>query len=231
MSADERKEVSRILEHYGARTLRYDYWTPWVLMAGQELERSLIATLLRNGQLPPEGRKVLDVGCGSGMHLLRFLRLGFEPGNLQGVDLIPERVEKARTILPAASTIRIGSASHIDAEDQSVDIVYQSLVFSSILDPALRESVAREMWRVCKPGGGVLWYDFTYNNPKNPSVVGIPMKMVRELFPDADISYRRVTLAPPIARVVSRIHCALYSVVGAVPLLRTHVVAWLSKPA
>ena len=28
------------------------------------------------------------------------------------------------------------------------------------------------------PGGGVLWYDFTVNNPRNPDVRGVPMKRV-----------------------------------------------------
>lgn len=229
MSSSEEKEVDRIREHYGSRSLRYDYWDPWVLMTGQELERAMIRTLLAKGQLPPEGRTVFDVGCGAGGHLLKFLRLGFEPGRLRGVDLIPERVARARATLPSAVVVRAGSASTIDAADCSVDIVFQSLVFSSILDASLRSSIASEMWRICKPGGGILWYDFTYDNPRNPAVRGVPMSLVRDLFPDARISFQRVTLAPPIARVAARIHTAMYGALSALPFLRTHVLAWISK--
>ena len=36
-------------------------------------------------------------------------------------------------------------------------------------------------------------------------------------------------LAPPIARVVSRWHPSLYTLFNTLPLLRTHVLAWLAK--
>jgi hypothetical protein len=39
-----------------------------------------------------------------------------------------------------------------------------------------------------------------------------------------------VTLAPPLARAVCGIHPMLYPVLNAIPLLRTHVLAWLEKP-
>ena len=39
------------------------------------------------------------------------------------------------------------------------------------------------MWRWVRPGGGVLWYDFTFDNPRNPDVRGVPLARVRELFP------------------------------------------------
>ena len=36
--------------------------------------------------------------------------------------------------------------------------------------------------------------------------------------------------APPLARAVTRIHPALYRWFNALPLLRTHVLAWVEKP-
>jgi hypothetical protein len=41
---------------------------------------------------------------------------------------------------------------------------------------------------------------------------------------------RRVTLAPPLARAVVRLHPSLYTVLNALPLLRTHRLAWIEKP-
>jgi multidrug efflux pump subunit AcrA (membrane-fusion protein) len=81
-----------------------------------------------------------------------------------------------------------------------------------------------------RPGGAVLWYDFTMNNPRNPDVRGVPLSRVRALFPGATIDARRVTLAPPLARPLCRLHPLLYPVVNAVPLLRTHRLAWIEKP-
>jgi hypothetical protein len=86
------------------------------------------------------------------------------------------------------------------------------------------------MWSWVKPGGGVLWYDFTVDNPRNPDVRGVPLTRVRELFPEGDLRAQRVTLAPPLARAVVRVHPALYTLFNCVPLLRTHVLAWTAKP-
>ena len=80
-----------------------------------------------------------------------------------------------------------------------------------------------------KPGGGVLWYDFTFDNPRNPDVRGVPLSRVRTLFPHATLRVRRVTLAPPLARAVTRVHPALYGWFNALPWLRTHVLCWLAK--
>jgi hypothetical protein len=38
-----------------------------------------------------------------------------------------------------------------------------------------------------------------------------------------------VTLAPPLARAVCALHPALYGVFNVLPLLRTHVLAWVHK--
>ena len=86
------------------------------------------------------------------------------------------------------------------------------------------------MWRWLRPGGGVLWYDFTYDNPRNPDVRGIPVKRIQTFFPDGRIDVRRVTLAPPISRVVCKIHPSLYTLFNVTPLLRTHVLCWIQKP-
>ena len=87
------------------------------------------------------------------------------------------------------------------------------------------------MWSWLKPGGAVLWYDFTFDNPRNPDVRGVPLARVRALFPAAlSVEARRVTLAPPIARRVARLHPSLYTLFNTVPALRTHVLAWIAKP-
>jgi hypothetical protein len=87
------------------------------------------------------------------------------------------------------------------------------------------------MWQWLRPGGGVLWYDFTVDNPRNRDVRGVPLARIRELFPQARLEHRRVTLAPPIARAVCRLHSGIYPLANALPVLRTHVLCWLAKAA
>ena len=107
--------------------------------------------------------------------------------------------------------------------------MFQSVVFSSLLDDAFQNDLAARMWSWVRPGGGVLWYDFTYDNPRNPDVRGVKVKRIRELFPQGEMTVKRVTLAPPISRRACRIHPGLYAVLNAIPLLRTHVLCWIRK--
>jgi len=120
------------------------------------------------------------------------------------------------------------AASSISVSSQ--DIVYQSTVFSSLLDGAFQQRLADTMWRWVRPGGGVLWYDFTVNNPRNNDVRGVPVTRIRQLFPEGKLRVRRLTLAPPLARAVTRVHPRLYTVFNTCVCLRTHVLAWVEKP-
>jgi SAM-dependent methyltransferase len=226
------RETAAVAERYARRAGlagRYDPLDPSVYLAVQERDRALIG-LLRNAGLPPlADRTALEIGCGIGSNLLDLLRLGFRPANLCGNELLPERVAVARERLPAAVRVLPGDALQLDLPDASFDVVMQSTVFTSILDRDFQQRLARRMWEWVKPGGGVLWYDFVYDNPRNPDVKGVALARVRALFPDGTMRVRRVTLAPPISRFVTRVHPALYWVFNAAPFLRTHVVCWIGK--
>lgn len=209
---------------------RYSMLSPAVYMRQQEKERALIRWLNQSGLLPLHDKRLLEVGCGSGGNLIDMMRLGFRPENLVGNELLQDRATEARARLPIATRLFVGDASALEFGDEQFDVVYQSTVFTSILDDAFQARLAAKMWALVKPGGGVLWYDFTFNNPSNPDVRGVPLKRVRELFPQGRISVRRVTLAPPISRRVVRIHPAMYGVFNALPLLRTHILCFIQKP-
>jgi hypothetical protein len=150
--------------------------------------------------------------------------------NRIGNELLSERAEVARKRLPAATKILVGDAAEIDLAEGPFDVVYQSTVFTSILDDGFQQKLADRMWALVNPGGGVLWYDFVYNNPRNPDVRGVLLRRIRELFPHGKIHHWKITLAPPIGRRVTRLHPALYSAFNLFPFLRTHVLCWIQKP-
>ena len=177
-----------------------------------------------------EGLDVMEVGSGTGGNLIEFLQLGVAPERLVGNDLLIDRIEQARRVLPESVRLYPGDAAALPFGEATFDIVYQSTVFSSILDDPLQASIAAAMWRWVRPGGGVLWYDFIVDNPSNRDVRGVPLKRVRALFPQASISARRITLAPPIGRRVCHIHPAAYGVFNLLPFLRTHALCWIQKP-
>ena len=229
MSDDETPAVA---ERYARRAVgdRYSLLRPEVWQMLQERQRELLRMFVRHGCTELAALRLTEVGCGTGGNLLELLRLGFAPPNLQGIELLPDRQRQARAVLPAATLVSLGDASQTEIDPGSQDFVLQSTVFSSLLDDAFQQRLADAMWRWLKPGGAVLWYDFTMDNPRNADVRGVPLRRLRELFPLAAIEHRRVTLAPPLARAVCRVHPSLYTVLNALPLLRTHLLAWVGKP-
>ena len=88
----------------------------------------------------------------------------------------------------------------------------------------MARNVAAELVRVLKPGGGILWYDFRVNNPRNPHVCGQTIAHIRHLFPQLQTDLRTVTLLPPLARRLGRTTGALYPVLARLPWLRTHYI-------
>lgn len=228
-------EIDAVFERYARRNKnidanRYSLLSPVNLYCLHERQRVMLRLFTDHGLTNPSQARLLEVGAGSGNNLLEFLRIGFSPEHMAGVELLPDRASTARRLLPPGLELTVGDASSLVLEPSSFDLVFQSVVFSSLLDNAFQECLAQRMWSWLRPGGALLWYDFTYDNPNNPDVRGVSLKRIRELFPQGRIDHRRVTLAPPIARRVCQIYPTLYNVFNALPLLRTHLLCWIEKP-
>ncbi|HSN25731.1 MAG TPA: class I SAM-dependent methyltransferase [Kofleriaceae bacterium] len=198
------REANRIRAEYERREREigrevYALTRPENLFFRQSQQRALRDALARASLLPLGERSVLDVGCGVGKWLATFEDFGARRERMAGVDLDPGRVAEARARFPGAD-LQAGDASQLPWPDGRFDIVFQSLVFTSILDDAMRAAVAREMRRVLAAGGTILWYDFSYNNPANPHVRGVGRAEIARLFPDCTVELARTTLAPPLVR-------------------------------
>src|SRR5438105_1424377 len=118
---------------------RYAPSDPAVLLAQQDLARRLARLLGAAGLLPLAGRRVLDVGCGSG-GLLRLLQELGGQASFVGVDLGPERLIAARALAPHHA-FAIADGAALPLPNASCDLVCQSTVFSSILDEGARERI------------------------------------------------------------------------------------------
>ncbi|HXK33187.1 MAG TPA: class I SAM-dependent methyltransferase [Dehalococcoidia bacterium] len=226
-------EAERVRAAYARRAEqgaddRYGLTDPANLYLFQRRERALVELLRRHELLPLTGRRILDVGCGNGAVLRDLQRLGARPRDLAGVDLLAERVEAARAANPAIAVTQ-GDATRLPYRDASFDVAVLFTVVSSILDQAVRRVVASEAVRVVRPGGVIVWYDFTWN-PGNRDTRGVGLAELRALFAGCDVDARRVTLAPPIGRRVARRSFTLAAALEAIPLLRTHYLAAITKP-
>jgi SAM-dependent methyltransferase len=197
-------------------------------MSEQEKFRTLIKWV-NKCKIVPVDTKLLEIGCGNGLNILYFMQLGFQPKNIAVNELIESRLIQAKEILPSYVTFYPGNAINMAIKSGSFDIVSQSMVFSSILNKNFRAELAEKMWDWVKPGGGVLWYDFIYNNPFNKDVEGIPVSDVFKLFPGSEYFKWKITLAPPLSRLVAGIHPFLYTIFSKMRIPRTHYLIYIKK--
>ena len=122
-----------------------------------------------------------------------------------------------------------GTASELPFSDGGFDFVSQFMLFTSVLEDGVKRQMAREIDRVLVPGGKLLWYDFAFNNPCNPDVRGIRLAEVRRLFPGFSMTSRRITLAPPVGRVIGRLGPTIYFLTSRLRFLCTHYLCLLQK--
>jgi SAM-dependent methyltransferase len=228
-----RAEEARIRAAYAKREeadARYSWFSSCHLLSEQQRERRLLALLHRYNFAALESKTILDVGCGTGQGLRDFIKWGARPENLTGIDLLPDRVTRARLLCPPAVRIECASAAQLSFPNESFDLVLQSTVFTSILDARMKQQIASEMLRVVRNNGFILWYDYHVNNPWNPDVQGVKKREISCLFAGCDIDLRRITLAPPLARWIAPRFWFLACLLEKIPLLCTHYLGVIRKP-
>lgn len=227
-------ELKRIQNVYKARIgqnfadSKYSLFRPGELYMLQRREQATLEMLRIAGWWSLRERSILEVGCGRGQRLGDFLRWGAQSDNIAGVDLLDTFVRDAKQNYPGFKIVQT-SGHRLPFGPESFNLVYQSTVFTSILDKQLRKQIAAEMLRVLRPDGIILWYDFRYPNPKNKDVQPIGRKELIELFPNTRIYLRSITLAPPLARTLAPLSLGLCSVLEAIPALRTHYLGIITK--
>ena len=232
-------ESDRIREEYERRAAtvpaqRYDPTSPGQLFMRQRRERAVLEALRNSGSLPLRSRRILEVGCGSGQWLADLETWGASKDKLAGIDLIDARVDEARHRLggrpPDDVDLRSGDASALPWADESFDLVLQSMMFSSIHDPAMATRVAAEMDRVLAGGGLILWHDFCVGNPRNRRVRGIRRSELAGLFPGYEIRAKRISLAFPLARRLAHRYWLLADVLEGLRFANIQTLATLQKP-
>jgi phosphatidylethanolamine/phosphatidyl-N-methylethanolamine N-methyltransferase len=109
------------------------------------------------------GDRVLEVGVGTGINAALYPR----HCSVTGIDLSSSMLEKARDRVARKGVRNVRllqmDAANLKFADDTFDIVYAPYVISVVPDPV---AVAREMHRVCRPGGRIVILNhFRSKNP------------------------------------------------------------------
>lgn len=106
-----------------------------------------------------QGCKVLELGSGQGANLFHLAQ---EHPDIEfyGVDLCP--VNKNKVSLPNVTILERNYSSLPDFPDNTFDVVYaiETIVHNSKED---KDTILKEAYRVLKPGGHLLVYDYATN--------------------------------------------------------------------
>jgi ubiquinone/menaquinone biosynthesis C-methylase UbiE len=138
------------VEAYRLWSASYDDQPDNVVLA---LERELFAALLAD--VPLAGKRVLDVGCGTGRHWPALAAAG--PRALTGADSSPEMLARLRAKLPAAALV-VADAIRLDSfADGAIDVVISTLTLGHVPDA---DAAFTEWRRVLAPAGQLLVTDF-----------------------------------------------------------------------
>ena len=121
------------------------------------------------------GKKMLEIGCGAGVDLVRFARAG---AIVTGVDLSQTSIDLARQNIAQnglQADLRIMNAEALQFADNSFDVVYAHGVLQYTADS---DRMISEIHRVLKPGGEAVLMVYNRNSWLNvmSKVAKVPLE-------------------------------------------------------
>lgn len=121
----------------------------------------------------PEGKNVLDAGCGPGAYIRPFLALGY---NVHAIDQSSGMIKNAEENIPDTDKdrviLKVSGIESIPFPDEKFDLVTNVAVLMYVPDE--KKSI-NELYRVTKPGGTLI---ITVDNKRDfPDLIDIPMRI------------------------------------------------------
>jgi len=105
---------------------------------------------------PKSGMKVLDIGCGTGAHLVQYQKVMCKA---YGVDTSPSMLKQAKLKLGERAELQLIDARTLPFSDNYFDIILLATVLHE-MEPELRKKVLMEARRVLRLDGRMVIIDF-----------------------------------------------------------------------
>src|SRR5262249_34064809 len=124
------EEASRIRQVYFQRDQllgddRYSAFQRGHLLSRQEAEVRLLDLLNRCGCRDLRGRCIIEIGCGCGYWLRRFVDWGARPESVVGIDVVHHYVITARALVAPGVRVELGNALNVSERNHTFDVVAQ----------------------------------------------------------------------------------------------------------
>jgi len=96
-----------------------------------------------------DGKKILDVGCGTG-NVLKMIHDKYREAQLYGIDISEKMLEKAKAKLQNNADLTLGDSENLPYYNSTFDVIICNDSFHHYPNP---EGVLREFNRVLRDGG------------------------------------------------------------------------------
>lgn len=141
---EEEKEIEEMYDEGAERFLSSRTTETGRLgLQNREIERPIIFELVPKNL---NGKKLLDIGCGPGIHMKEYISRGAEGF---GIDISSKMIELAKKHCPDAD-FKIGSIYDLEFDESYFDILTASFVLDHVTD---LEKAVKELKRVLKQNG------------------------------------------------------------------------------